>query len=57
MSIPIPSLETIEDFLSQKRIAMIGVSCNPKDFSAALFEEAAKTGLSDGPGEVRRSLR
>ena len=32
MSIPIPSLETIEDFLFQKRIAMIGVSRNPKDF-------------------------
>lgn len=44
MPIPIPTLETIEDFLAQKRIAMIGVSRNPKDFSAALFEELRKLG-------------
>ena len=44
MQIPIPPLETIEDFLAQKRIAMIGVSRNPKDFSAALFEELRKRG-------------
>ena len=41
---PIPSLETIQDFLAQKRIAMIGVSRNPKDFSAALFQELQKNG-------------
>ena len=39
MPISIPALETIEDFLAQKRIAMIGVSHNPKDFSADLFQE------------------
>jgi hypothetical protein len=44
MSIPIPALETIEDFLAQKRVAMIGVSRNPKDFSAVLFEELRKRG-------------
>ena len=44
MQIPTPPLETIEDFLAQKRIAMIGVSRNPKDFSAALFEELRKRG-------------
>jgi predicted CoA-binding protein len=44
MSIPIPALEAIEDFLAQKRIAMIGVSRNPKDFSAVLFEELRKRG-------------
>ena len=49
MSIPIPSLETIEDFLSQKRIAMIGVSRNPKDFSAALFEGLRKRGYEMVP--------
>jgi predicted CoA-binding protein len=42
MPISIPALETIEDFLAQKRIAMIGVSRNPKDFSAVLFEELRK---------------
>jgi uncharacterized protein len=49
MPIPIPALETIEDFLAQKRIAMIGVSRNPKDFSAALFEELRKRGYDMVP--------
>jgi predicted CoA-binding protein len=45
----IPALETIEDFLAQKRIAMVGVSRNPKDFSAALFEEFRKRGYDMVP--------
>jgi predicted CoA-binding protein len=49
MSIRLPSLETVEDFLSQKRIAMIGVSRNPKDFSAALFEGLRKRGYEMVP--------
>jgi predicted CoA-binding protein len=49
MPIPIPALETIEDFLAQKRIAMIGVSRNPKDFSADLFEELRKRGYDMVP--------
>ncbi len=44
MATQIPSLETIEDFLAQKRIAMIGISRNPKDFSTALFLELRKNG-------------
>ena len=44
MQILTPTLETIQDFLAQKRIAMIGVSRNPKDFSAVLFEELRKRG-------------
>jgi predicted CoA-binding protein len=44
-----PSLETIEDFLAQERIAMIGISRNPKDFSAALFEEFRKQGYDMVP--------
>lgn len=32
------SLETIEDFLHQKRIAMAGVSRNPASFSCHLSE-------------------
>jgi hypothetical protein len=42
MANPIPSLEIIEDFLAHKRIAMIGISRHPKDFSIALFEELRK---------------
>ncbi len=34
----------IRDFLAQRRIAMIGVSRNPKDFSRQLFRELAKRG-------------
>jgi hypothetical protein len=36
--------EAIGDFLAQKRIAMIGVSRNPKDFSVMLLEEFRKRG-------------
>lgn len=38
------SLETIEDFLAQKRIAMVGISREPKAFSALLFEEFCRRG-------------
>ena len=44
MPFPTPPLETIEDFLAQKRIAMIGISRNPKGFSAVLFQELRKRG-------------
>ncbi|HYM78494.1 MAG TPA: CoA-binding protein [Candidatus Dormibacteraeota bacterium] len=37
-----PSLEVIEDFLAQKRIAMIGLSRDPKHFSASLFRELCR---------------
>ena len=43
------SLETIEGFLGQERIAMIGVSRDPKDFSATLFEEFRKRGYDMVP--------
>jgi uncharacterized protein len=49
MQIPIPALETIEDFLAQKRIAMIGVSRRPKDFSADLFQELRRRGYDMVP--------
>ena len=45
----IASLETIEDFLAQKRIAMIGISRNPKEFSAMLFKELCKRGYDVVP--------
>ena len=49
MQIPIPALESIEDFLAQKRIAMVGVSRHPKDFSADLFQELRRRGYDMVP--------
>jgi predicted CoA-binding protein len=55
MQIPTPSLETIEDFLAQKRIAMIGISRNPKDFSASLFGELQRRGYDVVPVNPKAS--
>jgi predicted CoA-binding protein len=38
------SLETIDDFLAQKRLAMVGISRDPRSFSATLFEELCRRG-------------
>ena len=38
------TLDAIETFLSVKRIAMVGLSRNPKDFSAMLFNELVRRG-------------
>ena len=43
------SLEIIEDFLAQKRIAMVGLSRQPKDFSVMLFEELCRRGYDVVP--------
>lgn len=43
------TLDTIEDFLAQKRIAMVGVSREPKDFSVMLFEELCRRGYDVVP--------
>ena len=43
------SLETIEDFLAQKRIAMVGVSRDAKDFSVTLFNELCRRGYEVVP--------
>lgn len=43
------SLETIEDFLAQKRIAMVGISRDPADFSVQLFEELCRRGYDVVP--------
>jgi predicted CoA-binding protein len=43
------SLETIKEFLAQKRIAMVGVSREPKEFSALLFEEFCRRGYDVVP--------
>lgn len=42
-------LETIEDFLAHKRIAMVGISREPTDFSATLFEELCRRGYDVVP--------
>jgi len=49
------SLETIEDFLSQKRIAMVGISREPKDFSLSMFEELCRRGYDVVPVNPRAS--
>ncbi len=43
------SLEAIDDFLSQKRIAIVGVSRNPADISAKLFAEFCRRGYDVVP--------
>jgi uncharacterized protein len=43
------SLETIEDFLAQKRIAMAGISRDPASFSASLFKELCQRGYDVVP--------
>lgn len=37
-------LSDIQDFLSRKRIAIVGVSRNPKDFTRAMFDEFVRRG-------------
>lgn len=43
------SLEIIEDFLAQKRIAIVGVSRDPANFSVKLFEELCRRGYDMVP--------
>jgi uncharacterized protein len=43
------SLEIIEDFLDQKRIAMVGVSRDPASDSVKLFEELCRRGYDVVP--------
>ena len=38
------TLDTIHHFLEQKRLAMVGISRNPKDFSVMLFNELLRRG-------------
>ena len=46
---PQTSLETIHEFLAQKRIAMIGVSREPGSFSVTLFQELLRRGYDVVP--------
>jgi len=41
--------EDINDFLSQKRLALVGVSRNPKDFSRAMFRDLRRQGYDMVP--------
>jgi predicted CoA-binding protein len=43
------SLETIDDFLAQSRIAMVGISREVKHFSVTLFEELCRRGYDVVP--------
>jgi len=43
------SLETIEDFLAQERMAMAGTSRNPASFSAMLVKELCRRGYEVVP--------
>ena len=49
------ALGTIEDFLAQKRIAVVGISRQPKSFSAALFKEVSRRGYDVVPVNPRVS--
>jgi len=44
-----PSIETIQDFLAQKRIAMIGISRSPASFSGSVFKELCSRGYDVVP--------
>lgn len=49
MPVQAASLETIENFLAQKRFAMVGISREPHSFSVALFEELCRRGYDVVP--------
>ena len=43
------SLSTIKDFLNQRRIAFVGISRDPKDFSRTLYDEFKRRGYDVVP--------
>jgi predicted CoA-binding protein len=49
MKIRISTRETVEQFLAHKRLAMVGLSRNPIDFSATLYRELIKLGYDVVP--------
>jgi predicted CoA-binding protein len=49
MSTQVVSLQSIEAFLAQKRIAMVGISRNLGDFSVSLFDELCRRGYDVVP--------
>ncbi len=49
MPVPHTSLESIEDFLTQKRIAIVGMSRDARSMSAILFKELSQRGYDVVP--------
>jgi uncharacterized protein len=49
MTVHKASLEIIQDFLAQKRIAMVGISRSPADFSVHVFKELCRRGYDMVP--------
>ena len=49
MAVQSVAREVIDDFLAQKRIAMIGISRDPKDLSVMLFKELSHRGYDVVP--------
>ena len=49
MPIPQASLDTIQDFLAQKRVAIIGISHDARELSVMLFKELSKRGYDVVP--------
>lgn len=49
MPVPRISLNTIEDFLAQKRIALVGISHDAKSIGALLFKELSRRGYEIVP--------
>lgn len=45
----VTSRQTIDDFLARKRLAIVGVSRNPRDFTRALFSEFRRRGYDVVP--------
>ena len=41
--------QLIDDFLAQKRIAVVGVSRNPRDFTRTMFNEFIRRGYDAVP--------
>ena len=49
MSIPQAYLDTIQDFLAQKRVAIVGISHDTHELSVMLFKELSKRGYDVVP--------
>jgi predicted CoA-binding protein len=47
---PMASKQAIDSFLSCRRIAIVGVSRNPKDFSRAVFRAFVERGYTSRAG-------
>lgn len=55
MATKLVALETIQDFLAVKRMAIVGLSRDPKDFSGMLFKELCRRGYEVIPVNPKAS--